>query len=146
MENRITELQLAAILKSLDITETDVIICDPKETIEKACSIEQKEGDRMFWTNFYNLCMSVETSPNAVCKELGFSNAASTHWKNGTTPNGDAIVAIADYFGCSTDYLLGRTDNPNFENAVVSSEKKVSRQSIQVVIDQLEEIKNSIDN
>lgn len=72
----------------------------------------------MFWTNFYNLCVSVGTSPNAVCKELGFSSAASTHWKNGTTPNGDAIVAIADRFGCSTDYLLGRTSNPKttYEN------------------------------
>lgn len=72
----------------------------------------------MFWTNFYNLCVSVGTSPNAVCRELGFSSATSTHWKNGTTPNGDAIVAIADRFGCSTDYLLGRTSDPKaiYEN------------------------------
>lgn len=35
MENGISESQLAAILKDLDIMETDVIVCDPKETIEK---------------------------------------------------------------------------------------------------------------
>lgn len=77
----------------------------------------------MFWTNFYNLCVSVGTSPNAVCKELGFSSATSTHWKNGTTPNGDAIIAIANRFRCSTDYLLGRTDDPKatFENVQSSS-------------------------
>lgn len=28
------------------------------------------------------------------------------------TPNSDRLQEIADYFGVSTDYLLGRTDNP----------------------------------
>ncbi|MBR1807569.1 MAG: helix-turn-helix transcriptional regulator, partial [Selenomonadaceae bacterium] len=27
-------------------------------------------------------------------------------------PNFDAIIALADFFNVSTDYLLGRTDNP----------------------------------
>lgn len=54
-----------------------------------------------------------------------------------------SLAKIADYLNCSVDYLLGRTDNPNFEKA---SEKKVSKQSLQAVIDQLEELKNSIDN
>lgn len=29
------------------------------------------------------------------------------------TPNSDRLQEIADYFDVSTDYLLGRTDNPN---------------------------------
>lgn len=29
------------------------------------------------------------------------------------TPNSDRLQEIADYFNVSTDYLLGRTDNPN---------------------------------
>ena len=53
---------------------------------------------------------------------------------------------IADCLDCSVDYLLGRTDNPNFEKAVISSKKKIFKQSLQAVIDQLEELKNSIDN
>ncbi len=28
------------------------------------------------------------------------------------SPNSDGIVQIADYFNVSTDYLLGRTENP----------------------------------
>ena len=31
-------------------------------------------------------------------------------------PSGDKIEKVADYFNVSTDYLLGRTDNPNIAN------------------------------
>ena len=30
-----------------------------------------------------------------------------------TMPKADNLAKIADYLGCSVDYLLGRTDNPN---------------------------------
>ena len=32
--------------------------------------------------------------------------------KRATSPSCDKISRIADYLGCSVDYLLGRTDNP----------------------------------
>lgn len=32
--------------------------------------------------------------------------------KRSTSPSCDKISRIADYLGCSVDYLLGRTDNP----------------------------------
>ncbi len=67
----------------------------------------------MFWDVFYNLCMANSVKPNAVCKELDFSTATATHWKKGTVPNGEALVKIADYFQCSVDYLLERTNFPN---------------------------------
>ena len=67
----------------------------------------------MFWDNFMKLCIDRSTTPNAVCSKLGFSNATATHWKNGTIPNGDAILKLSDYFNVSTDYLLGRTQDPN---------------------------------
>lgn len=65
----------------------------------------------MFWSNFYNVCRFNNTSPNAVCAELGLSTATATHWKNGTLPKADVLVKIADYFGVSVDYILGRTDD-----------------------------------
>lgn len=67
----------------------------------------------MFWDIFYNLCITNGMKPNAVCKELEFSSATATHWKNGTIPKGEALLKIADYFDCSIDYLLGRTNSPN---------------------------------
>lgn len=60
----------------------------------------------MFWDRFYMMCTVVGKSPNSVCKELGFSNATATKWKNGSVPKGETLKKIADYFQVSTDYLL----------------------------------------
>ena len=38
-------------------------------------------------------------------------------------PGTDALVAIADYFEVSTDYLLGRTDYPGIVNPLASHKK-----------------------
>ena len=68
----------------------------------------------MFWQRFYNLCEQNNSKPNSVAKNLGFSTATCTHWKDGAVPKADAVVKIADYFNVSVDYLLGRTDYPHF--------------------------------
>ena len=45
-------------------------------------------------------------------RRLDFSNGSLRKW--GTSiPSGDKIEKVADYFNVSTDYLLGRTDNPS---------------------------------
>lgn len=72
------------------------------------------KGSIMFWERFYLMCTLHGTKPNAVAKEIGISSGIITKWKTaGTLPNGESLVKIADYFSCSVDYLLGRTDNPN---------------------------------
>lgn len=42
---------------------------------------------------------------------LSINKASITGWKNGSVPRPDKIKAIADYFGVSVDYLLGRIDD-----------------------------------
>lgn len=66
-----------------------------------------------FWDRFYQLCQAHHTKPNPVAKELGISSGVVTRWKNvGEPPSGKILIQLADYFDCSVDYLLGRTDNP----------------------------------
>lgn len=60
----------------------------------------------MFWDNFERLCVKKGVSPNKVCKELGFSNATATHWKQGAKPNNGTVLRVADYFGVTTEELL----------------------------------------
>ena len=64
----------------------------------------------MFWQRFTELCTSQNKFPNNVASELGFSNAASTHWKQGSVPRATALKKIADYFGVTVEYLKGETD------------------------------------
>ena len=61
----------------------------------------------MFWEKFIRLCAKERIAPNAVCARLGFSTAAATHWKRGAKPSAASARRIADYFGVTTDYLLG---------------------------------------
>lgn len=63
----------------------------------------------MFWENFYNLCQNRGLTPNKVAKSLEFSNATVTVWKKGSYPTSDKLLKIAEFFGVSTDYLLGRS-------------------------------------
>ena len=47
--------------------------------------------------------------------DLGYSKNAYNEWKKGITQSYmNKIDKIADYFNVSTDYLLGRTDDPTF--------------------------------
>lgn len=61
----------------------------------------------MFWKRFYELCLEHKKTPNGVCRELGFSNATASYWKQGKFPRQSALKIIADYFDVSVEYLLG---------------------------------------
>jgi raw score 17.76 len=45
-------------------------------------------------------------------RKLDFSNGSLRKWDS-STPSGDKIEKVADYFNVSTDFLLGRTENPS---------------------------------
>jgi transcriptional regulator with XRE-family HTH domain len=55
-------------------------------------------------------------SLNQVEEKLGFSKNTLYSLKRQKVSS-DRLQQIADYFGVSTDYLLGRTDNPNIANS-----------------------------
>ena len=47
-----------------------------------------------------------------VAKYLGVDRTTYVKYENGdSTPNPDMLVKLSDYFGVSTDYLLGKTEN-----------------------------------
>lgn len=48
-------------------------------------------------------------------RRLNFSNGSLRKWDT-STPSGDKIEKVADYFKVSVDYLLGRTKNPYTSN------------------------------
>lgn len=47
-----------------------------------------------------------------LCKELGITQSALSAWEIGrTTPSATSVAQLADYFGVSVDYLLGRSES-----------------------------------
>ena len=68
-------------------------------TLEKIKELAQKRG----------------ISLQKVAEDLGYSINYLYTLKE-KTPKSDRLQEIADYFNVSTDYLLGRTDNPAIAN------------------------------
>lgn len=57
------------------------------------------------------LCQKRGISINSLEETLGYSRNTIYSMKS-KKPNAERLQEIADYFNVSTDYLLGRTDNP----------------------------------
>jgi repressor LexA len=62
----------------------------------------------MFWENFFELCKKNNLKPLRVVKDIGIASGSITKWKNGSIPNSRSLTKIADYFGVSVEYLLGK--------------------------------------
>lgn len=77
----------------------------------------------MFYDTFVKLCEQADKSPSRVLGELGISTGSLGRWRNGVMPGAESLIALADYFGCTTDYLLGRTDDPNIAIKKIPSER-----------------------
>lgn len=49
-----------------------------------------------------------------ISKALGLSRARYSHYENNRVePDTEILNKLADFYNVSTDYLLGRTDNPD---------------------------------
>lgn len=61
---------------------------------------------------------------NQVERELGYPRNSLNNYKNSIEPSGKRLVELADYFGVSSGYLIGKTEK------VESNSLKVSFQSL----------------
>lgn len=100
----------------------------------------------MFWQRFYDLCINAGSKPNPIGKEIGISSATITQWKQGTIPTGDSLAKIADFFNCSVDYLLGRTDNPSVGSSGGINQSNVNSDNSTVNINSSVQSKQSDDS
>lgn len=61
-------------------------------------------------TRIRDLREDSDISQKELADALGISQRAYSHYENGTRKIPlDILIALAEYYGCSTDYLLGRT-------------------------------------
>lgn len=65
----------------------------------------------MFYEVYCELCDKSGLTPSGAASKIGFNRASVTMWKNsGKAPKQDLLVKIADFFGVTTDYLLGQEE------------------------------------
>ena len=65
-------------------------------------------------TNLQNLLKERGASEN-LSRNTGISSGNISDWKSGRSkPSAETLIKIADYFECSVDYLLGRTNVKEF--------------------------------
>lgn len=74
----------------------------------------------MFYDTFVLLCKEAGIARSNALKDLSISSGILSKWKGGSIPSGENLSAIADYFGVSTDYLLGRVQSPNITDDFVT--------------------------
>ena len=62
----------------------------------------------MFYDVYCELCQKHGLTPSGAATKIGFNRASVTVWKNsGNAPKQELLVKIAEFFGVTTDYLLG---------------------------------------
>ena len=64
----------------------------------------------MFYTIYEHLCKECGEKPYSVASKLGLGNSNVAQWKKGSTPRGETLQKIAEYFNVSQAYLLGYED------------------------------------
>lgn len=81
-------------------------------TADGKCSGSDEVIDYGFFDRFKQLCDERGISIYKAATAVGLNRAAANKWKNGSVPNGQTITKLADYFGVSNDYLLGKEKTP----------------------------------
>lgn len=70
----------------------------------------------MFSERLLQLREEKKVKQSELAEAIGISRISISNYENGErTPDGEVICKLADYFNVSTDYLLGRTQTPNFQ-------------------------------
>lgn len=64
-------------------------------------------------TSISRLCDQHGISINKMLQDVGLNKSLVDNLKKGSMPSIDKITKIADYFGVTVDYLLGKSDTPN---------------------------------
>lgn len=83
----------------------------------------------MFWIILTELCLQNNITPSNLVEKIGIARGSVTKWKNGSIPQSSTLQKIADYFGVTVDYLLGKTDQKEKHQ-----EKKTTDEDIKVAL------------
>lgn len=101
----------------------------------------------MFKDIFVKILQEQNITAYKLSKDTGITQGMISYWKNGERiPSAENLVMLADYFGCSVDYLLGRTDEKmppaTQQEALESSLHDLTDEELQDVLDYVRYVKS----
>lgn len=70
----------------------------------------KKSYNVCFYDRFTTLVFERKLTNYKISRDIGISDNNWISWKKGGLPYLDTLIKLADYFGVSIDYLLGRSD------------------------------------
>lgn len=62
----------------------------------------------MFKEIFIRLCNEKGVTPSKACRDVNIAPATFSCWDENSVPRQATLLRIADYFGVTVDYLLGK--------------------------------------
>ena len=63
-------------------------------------------------------------SLKAMLEELGLGSNTMSHMRHGKMPAADTLARIADFLGCSVDFLMGRTVDPAVQRMNLTDDER----------------------
>lgn len=66
----------------------------------------------IFYNNYISLCAKNNKSASKVAEEIGLSRASANGWRNGAVPSYVNLRKIANYFGVTVEFLIGKEKTP----------------------------------
>lgn len=87
-----------------------------------------------------NLAKSHSKTMKQVTLDLNYSENYFYTLKNGKQPSAEKLNEIADYFGVSVDYLLGRTNHLEISSASIDTLSKIYKGEDKKYIELLDKI------
>lgn len=107
----------------------------------------------MFSKRLYELRINKGLTQPELAKDLNVAKQTISNWENDNrSPDNEMLIKIANYFDVSLDYLLGRTDNPNYSLlktnykgkdirlTINSKSNNYTQEQIQALVDKLSEM------
>ena len=97
-----------------------ISLLDMNKTNDSLLGVLYKEHFMNFYDNIKNLTENKKgITLTEMVKILNLSTSMPSKWKDGTIPNGETLVKLADFLDVTTDYLLGR-ENKKTESTLLA--------------------------
>lgn len=78
-----------------------------------------KSENSQIFTIIESLCKESGVTVSKVCADITGNKSNLPTWKKGSI-NTKSLLKLSDYFGVTTDYILGKTTEPNCYKATVN--------------------------